>query len=360
MKRKCKNVDITDIKFIEKAIRDCLAGKKKTRRDIVSIMEKYNNDIHLIALDMQSELLNRKLDLKPIWYKRKYDDASRKWRTIGIQDIKQQMYDYIAVNAMADLIPCIGRYQCASIKKRGQLYCQRAISNHIKKKDAKYACKFDIRKYYESVDHDKIMEWLRKRVKNEPLLWLIRELLSTFKSGLSIGSYLSQTLANLYLSDIYHKIEQVHTERRGKKHKVVLFQAFYMDDILIVGSNSRELIKVGKMIVDECAKKGLQIKPNWSCFKIEDSFIDMVGYRIYKDHVTLRRGNIKKARRATIRYRRKSNNLNLARRVLSYNGILKYSDSFLFSKKYKLQKYAKKARKVVSNYDKAKIRLQVA
>lgn len=119
MKKKCKNIDITDIKFIEKAIQDCLEGKKKTRQDIVSIMNKYNDSIHNIAVDMQSELLNRKLNLKPIWYKRKYDEASRKWRTIGIQDIKQQMYDYIAVNAMADLIPCIGKYQCASIKGRG-------------------------------------------------------------------------------------------------------------------------------------------------------------------------------------------------------------------------------------------------
>lgn len=360
MKRKCKNIDITNIEFIEKAIIDCLSGKKKTRQDIASIMNKHNDNVHEIALEMQSELVNRKLNLKPIWYKRKYDDASRKWRTIGIQDIKQQMYDYIAVNAMADLIPCIGKYQCASIKGRGQLYCKNAIYNHIQKKDAKYACKFDIKKYYESVNHDDIMAWLRKRIKNEMLLWLIDVLLKTFKLGLSIGSYLSQTLANLYLSDLYHKIEQIHTVRRGKKRKVVLFQAFYMDDILIIGSNSRELIKVGNMIVEECANKGLSIKPNWRCFEIESSFIDMVGYRIYKDHVTLRRCNMKKSRRAVIRYSHKPKNIHLARRVLSYSGMIKYSDSVLFCIKYNIHKYVKKARKVVSNYDKAKIRLQVA
>ena len=270
------------------------------------------------------------------------------------------MYDYITVNAMVDLIPCIGKYQCASIKGRGQLYCKNAIYNHIQNKNAKYACKFDIKKYYESVNHDDIMRWLSKRIKNELLLWLIHELLKTFKSGLSIGSYLSQTLANLYLSDIYHKIEQVHIVRRGKKRKVVLFQAFYMDDILIVGSNSRELIKVGNMIVDECAKKCLSIKPNWRCFEIESSFIDMVGYRIYKDHVTLRRCNMKKSRRAVIRYSHKPKNIHLARRVLSYSGMIKYSDSVLFCIKYNVNKYVKKARKVVSNYDKAKVRLQIA
>ena len=53
-------------------------------------------------------------------------------------------------------------------------------------------------------------------------------------------------------------------------------------------------------------------------------------------------------------------NLLLARHVLSYSGMIKYSDSVLFCIKYNIHKYVKKARKVVSNYDKAKIRLQVA
>ena len=56
MKRKCKNIDITNIEFIEKAITDCLSGKKKTRQDIVLIMNKHNDSIHKIALEMQSEL----------------------------------------------------------------------------------------------------------------------------------------------------------------------------------------------------------------------------------------------------------------------------------------------------------------
>ena len=131
-----------------------------------------------------------------------------------------------------------------------------------------------------------------------------------------------------------------------------------MDDILIIGSNSRELIKVGNMIVNECAKKGLSIKPNWRCFEIESSFIDMVGYRIYKDHVTLRRCNMKKSRRSVIRYSHKPKNIHLARRVLSYSGIIKYSDSVLFCIKYNVHKYVKKARKVVSNYDKSYYRQQ--
>ena len=360
MKRKCKNVDITDIEFIEESIRQCLENKKKSRKDIQSIMASHGYSIHEIALELQSEILNRKLNLKPIWYKRKYDDTSRKWRTIGIQDIKQQMYDYLAVNAMAELKPTIGLYQCASIKERGQLYCANSIYNHIRSKHVKYACKFDIKKYYESIDLEELMRWLRKRIKNELLLWLVESLVRTFKKGLSIGSYLSQFLGNLFLSDIYHKIESIHTVRRGKLHKVVSFQAFYMDDILITGSNSRELIKVAKILIQECEKKGLTIKPNWKCFKIKDGFIDMVGYRIYKDHMTIRRSNLKRIRRAFVRFENKQENLSLAKRILSYYGTLKHSDSYKFCEKYNVVELCKKARKVVSKYDKKQIRFQIA
>lgn len=360
MKRKCKNVDITNIEFIEHAVKDCLNGKSKKRRDIIELMENHDNDTHKIALELQSEIINRKLNLKPIWYKRKYDDTSQKWRTIGIQDIKQQIYDYIAVNAMAELMPRIGKYQCASIKYRGQTYCANAIYNHIKSDKIKYACKFDIKKYYESVNHQLLMDWLRKHIKNELLLWLIETLLSTFRKGLSIGSYLSQTLANLFLSDLYHKIEAIHIIKRGQPKKVVLFQAFYMDDITIAGEDSKELIQVGKIIEEECAKISLCIKPNWQIINLQTGFIDMVGYRIYKDHITVRRRNIKRIKRTVVRFRRKTSNIDLSKRLLSYKGILEHSNSVKFCTKYNVYELFTKAKKVVSNYDKGNVRFQTA
>lgn len=134
MKRKCKNVDIANINFIETAVKDCLKNKKKTRSDIVNIFNKYGN-IHNIAVQLQKEILDRKLELKPIWYKEKWDEASAKWRNIGIQDIKQQMYDYVAVNAMADLLKRVGKYQYASIKGRGQIYCVKALYRKYRTKE---------------------------------------------------------------------------------------------------------------------------------------------------------------------------------------------------------------------------------
>ena len=347
MKRKCKNVDITDYDFILQAINDCLRNKRKNRNDILRIRKEIGTNEE-IAKVLQREIVDGKLELKPIWYREKFDDNSQKWRKIGIQDIKQQMYDYIAVNGLAELERSIGHYQCASVKGRGQIYCAKAIASHIKDKSVKYYCKMDIRKYYESIPRDKLMDWLRKRVKNDKLLWLVETMLDTFEYGLSIGSYLSQHLGNLYLSDIYHELEALSKTRRGKRIKTVSFQAFYMDDILITRTNSRELVKAANLIVDRCKEKGLEIKPTWSCQKIDGSFIDMAGYRIYRDHMTVRRGTMKKIRRTFVRYDTKNKSKTRARRVISHYGIVKHADSYKFCHKYDIYEKLKSAKEVVS------------
>lgn len=359
MKRKCKNVDITNLEFIETAVKDCLKNKKKTRKDIVNIFNEYGN-VHSIAVQLRKEILDRKLELKPIWYKKKWDEASAKWRNIGIQDIKQQMYDYVAVNAMGDLLKRVGKYQCASIKGRGQIYCAKALYRKIQDKRIRYACSFDVKKYYESINRDKLMKWLGKHIKNGELLWLIETLINTFDKGLSIGSFLSQHLANLYLSDIYHTVTEnlyrIRNKKNGKLLRINMVSAcyMYMDDIHIVGTNSKDLIKAALKIVSMAKDIGLTIKPNWRCYQIDDGFIDLCGYRAYRDHIEVRRTTLKRIRRTYIRYEKKQNNKQLAKRVVSHYGILKYSDSYNFCHKYNVYKLLKIARKVVSNDSKSR------
>lgn len=80
-----------------------------------------------------------------------------------------------------------------------------------------YVAKADVHHCFESIDRAKLLAWMRVRVKNPKLMWLVETLLMTFEKGLSIGSYLSQHLCNLYMSIIYHYMsEEVYAERRHK------------------------------------------------------------------------------------------------------------------------------------------------
>ena len=354
MKRKCKNIDITDVELIENCIQKCLHKKRKNRRDITQLKQKYKS-VENLANAMRKEIIERKLEIKPIWYTEKVDPSSHKIRTIGIQDIKQQIYDYIAVEGLNEILKRIGTYQCASIKGRGQIYGISAVSRWIKDSSIRYAAKLDIRKCYESINQQKMMDFLRKHVKNDALLWLIEQLIGSFAQGLAIGSYLSQHLCNLYLSELYHEIgERMYKMRRGKRLNLVKHTCFYMDDILLLGTSANDMIKSVKLIIQKAGEMRLAIKPDWRVFKLSNNqFVDMMGAKIYRDHITIRKYVFKRIRRAFM-HARQHMTVKLAFKCCSYWGLLKNTNSFKFRKKYKVQQILNKARREISHESKVR------
>lgn len=199
MKRLCKDVDITDRGLISRAVYACLQKKYK-RNDTIKFLSGFTvltgNQIRYIfhrggktalrwiaerVIDtVREEIINRNVTFPPIWYRDKIDGSSGKIRRIGIQNIKQQLYDYIAVEGMKPLLKRIGEYQYASIPKRGTTKGKQVISRWIKNRNMRYFAKLDVKKCFESIDHDLLMTFLKKHIKNEKLVWLIRTLINSF------------------------------------------------------------------------------------------------------------------------------------------------------------------------------------
>ena len=240
MKRLCKDVDITDRGLISRAVYACL-NKKYKRNDVVKyfsqvsgltenqiryIYHRYGKRVlypitEIIISDLQEGLREGNIAFPPIWYREKIDGSSGKVRRIGIQNIKHQLYDYIAVEALSPIFRRIGEFQYASIKGRGTTKGKEKISRWLKNGKVRYFAKLDVRKCFESIDIGILMEFLEKHIKNDPLLGLTKKLLRSFEKGLSIGSYLSQYLCNLYMSILYHYImEKLYKTRRGKRINV--------------------------------------------------------------------------------------------------------------------------------------------
>lgn len=322
---------------------------------------------------IRQEIMDRNLNFPPIWYKEKIDPSSGKIRRIGIQDVKQQIYDYIAVEALKPIEKRIGVHQYASIKNRGPVKGARQIRRWMRNRSIRYIGKADIRKCFESIDRENLMAFLGKYVANEPLLWLVRTLLYTFEVGLSIGSFLSQFLCNLYISQLYHEIgENMYRVRRhrdgtAERINLVMHTLLYMDDIFICGSNAKDLHKAMKLIHRYAEKMGLSIKENWIVEKCEfkdklhdDHFIDMMGFRVYRWHMTIRRRVFKRIRRAYMRALRciqthKPVPIETARRCSSFFGQLKNTDSHKARKKYKVRKVLKICKRMVRKHDKGKV-----
>lgn len=392
--RRYKCVDIIDIGFIERCIYLWLDGKKG-RADVQHFLSRYTSltyrqvckmmrigvtdwlpdCIEKIADDVQKRLIDEKLDLPEIEFKDKYDDVCGKWRRIGIQKPIHQIFDYVAVEACKEMFMAkIGPYQMASIPGRGQEKGARQIQKWIQldPKHCRYWVKGDIRKCYPSIPQDRIKARFARDVKNPKLLWLICELIDSFPEGLSIGSYFSQFACNYYLSHAYHYIsERLYKARRKKSGDVVrtclaYHQIWFMDDILLLGASERDLKKAMELLTEELHRSlGLAIKPNWRIEvtdyigpdgKCHGRDIDMMGYRVYCDHMTIRRRTFRRHRRGILRARAKiargkELGLKEARRLMSFKGKFDNSDSKNVSKRLRLFRVLHFAEKVISDFD---------
>ena len=148
----------------------------------------------------------------------------------------------------------------------------------------KYCLKLDIVKFYPNVDHKILKQLLRKKIKDNDLLWLLDEIIDS-ADGLPIGNYLSQYFANFYLTYFDHWI---------KESKEIKYYFRYADDIVIL-SNSKnhlhQLLSEIKPYLNDNLK--LQVKYNYQIFPVEARGIDFVGYVHFHTHTKLRK-SIKK------------------------------------------------------------------
>lgn len=376
MKRLCKSVDITDRKFISGAVYEALEGKYK-RKDVLTLLAEAGglsaNQIYCIlkrygrravswaveaVIDrMHRGILEWDIRLPPIFYRRKVDGNSGKVRMIGIENIYQQLYEYVAVSGLKELFRKTGHYQCACVKGRGPHMGMRTIKRWLKSSKARYAWKADAHHYYRNIDTDRLKELLRKYVANDLLLKLVFLLLDTFEKGLSIGSYLSQYLANFYMSFAYHyateHLAKVRKKRDGTQERVRLIRncLIHMDDILFTGSSLKDLKMAArrfkKWIWDNLR---IEIKPDDKFIDLREGYIDMVGFLSSKKKTVVRPRIFRRFRRDTGKVRRTGRvTLKRARSITSRYGWLKNCDCRRFIKRNRVNQIIKACKGAISS-----------
>lgn len=333
MKTFCKKANITDIEFIRDALRDFLRGKDG-RPEVASFLGGYASEDDLCA-EISAEIRERRVSIQGIQYFNRIEPISGKHRVIGRESPKHQLYDYIAVHGLMPLFNAkIGYYQTASLPGKGQIFAQKAIKKWIREKRARYFVKLDVRKFYPSVDQTVMRAMLARDVKNDDLSYLVNVLLDQFPTGINIGSYLSQYLANYYASGAYHFAqERLFKERLNKRtgevktKRLIDHCLFYMDDVLLMGHDKRDLkMAVRKLLKYMADELHVEMKP-WKICVIDKEPLDMVGYVFYTYKTTVRPGIFIRARRAFARASKmKTISLRQAFRCVSYFGYLKNAD----------------------------------
>lgn len=180
------------------------------------------------------------------------------------------------------------------------------------------ALKCDAQKFFDSVDHNILLELVQRRIQDPNTAWLLQKIIHSFKAedsrGLPIGNITSQLFANIYLNEldwfIKHKLKIRHYLR-------------YCDDFVILNANSRRLLDVVGRIQDFLnSKLKLSLHPNKVVIRKYNQGIDFLGYVVRPHCITLRT-------KTKNRMLRKVSTKNLA----SFLGILKHCAGYRLEKK---------------------------
>ena len=194
-------------------------------------------------------------------------------------------------------------YSC--IKGKGIHAAAKAVNRALNDvENTRYCLKLDVKKFYPSVDHATLKQLLRRKIKDNDLLWLLDEIIDS-TLGLPIGNYLSQYFANFYLTYFDHWI---------KEEKQVRYYFRYADDLVIL-SDSKPYLHGLLAEISEYLQDNLKltVKGNYQVFPVEKRGIDFVGYVFYHTHTLLR----KTIKQNFARMLKKNRN---AKSIASYNG----------------------------------------
>ncbi len=153
--------------------------------------------------------------------------------------------------------------------------------------------KLDVRKYFNSIPHDRLNVHLERLFKDPRLLALLGRIIAAYETapgrGVPIGSLTSQHFANVYLDGL---------DRFVKERLRVRGYVRYMDDCALWGETSGTLLglleSIAVFLREELA---LELKASPYINRTAHG-MDFLGCRVFPDRVTLNR-------RSRVRFRRK-------------------------------------------------------
>ena len=159
-----------------------------------------------------------------------------------------------------------------------------------------YVWKIDVRKYYQSINHDALRSAILSVLKDARAIRLLFRIIESHVQGIPIGNALSPLFANLLLSEFDHTVKERFRFRGYFR---------YLDDLVAVavGDDAKARLKALSAYAHEYfASIGLSIKPNEQIFPIGRGGIDFLGYVFGRRGMLLRRKTERRFRRAVCRF----------------------------------------------------------
>ena len=307
---------LLDVEFL----RDCYKSLKKKKAvgiDKVS-WEEYGKNLEKNLEWLENRLRRNKF--KPIPARRVYIPKNKtEKRPLGISALENKIVErgitWILESIYEqDFLNCSYGFR----PKRNAHQALRKLNDVITFQPVSHIVEADIKGFFDNVSHEKLMEFIRKRMNDTRMLNLIKKFLEAgyiddgvlVKSdmGTPQGSILSPMLANIFL----HYVLDTWFETVVKSHVEGFCEVVrYADDFVCVVRYAKEAKRIEQGLKNRFNKYGLEIHPNKSRrisfgrFERDNAqkqnrranTFDFLGFTHYCD--TARKGNFKVSRKTS-------------------------------------------------------------
>lgn len=314
---------------------------------VARLGKRHKKEVVLFEANLSQNLWELHYDLKygkyrPGGYHRFmiYDPKEREIQAISYRDriVQHSLCDNFLMPLLERRLICDN---VACRKNKGSGYAvsrlREFMARHYKKyKDGGYFVKIDVRKYFDSIDHECLKEQLTRLIRNGRILTLLFLIIDSYcredGRGLPMGNQTSQCFALLYLDPV---------DRFIKERLRIKFYLRYMDDMLLIVWEKERAKDALQKITEQIEGRLLKVNPKSAVMAVECG-VEFIGWRFSYG----KRGKIiQKLRRSTKKRILKKIRFDLTRRwfhperrantYASYRGFLLRGDNRRYLKKIK-------------------------
>jgi len=259
--------------------------------------------------DLQNNLLELKTELETLAYKPRplkiFVIRDPKTRVISASDFRDRIVHHALCNIIEPIFDktfihdsyasrknmgthkAIERFDCLKRKttRNGKLIRNAKINNMV----IGYVLKADIKHYFDSVDHEVMINIIKRKIRDKKALWLIKKILENHNTkkpnkGMPIGNLTSQIFANIYLNELDYFVKQKLRAR---------YYIRYLDDFVIFDRNKKKLEFYKNQINEFLKIIKLELHNDKSKIIPLYKGANFLGFRIFYHYKLLKKSNIR-------------------------------------------------------------------
>lgn len=310
------------------------ARKGKTKKDYV---KKFEEHLEVNLLDLQLELKTKTFKPRPLDHFILKDPKTRK---ISRSHFRDRIIHHALINVIRTIFE--KRFihdSCANQLGKGNLFAVKRFERFRRKitrnfRSFAFCLKADIKHYFQEVNHEILINILKKKIADNKVIWLVKKILNNpsrleegeRNKGMPLGNLTSQFFANVYLNELDYFVKH---ELRAK------YYIRYVDDFVVLHKSKKKLEEWKEKIEIFLEKKlKIELHPEKSKVFPLSKGIDFVGFRNFYHFRLLRKRNVRNINQKVSKYKEGIvSNKKIIEIFQGWNAYAKWANSYKIRKR---------------------------